>query len=114
VGIAEHSSEALENILNSLRLRQAMGEQLQQTSSLIGVAALALHEGNARRAVQILGAVEAALEALHAAVEGEMLPLHVQTLETIRERLGEPVFQSAWEEGSKWSLEETVQIALGE
>ena len=114
VGIAEHSPEARENILNSLRLRQEMGEQLPQTSSLIGAAALALHEGNARRAAQLLGAVDSALKVLNASVEGEMLPFHTQTLATARERLGEPAFQSAWEEGTKGSLEETVRIALEE
>jgi class 3 adenylate cyclase/predicted ATPase len=114
VGIAEHSPEAREKVLNSLRLRQEMGEQLPQTSSLIGLAALALQEGNARRAAQLLGAVDSALKILNASVEGEILPFHTQTLAAVRERLGEPAFQSAWEEGSKWSLEETVRNALQE
>jgi tetratricopeptide (TPR) repeat protein len=114
VGIADHSPEARENILNSLRMRQEMGEQLLQTSSLIGAAALALHEGNARHAAQLLGAVDSALKVLNASVEGEMLPFHTQTLVNTRERLGEPAFQSAWEEGSKWPLEETVRKVLEE
>lgn len=31
-----------------------------------------------------------------------------------KESLGESAFQSAWEEGSQWSLEEAVKKALGE
>jgi tetratricopeptide (TPR) repeat protein len=112
VDLAENKPEARENILGSLRLRQETGEQVYQTSSLIGAAGLVLQEGNPQFAAQLLGAVESALRALGAVVEPEVRPFHTQTLVALREQLGEPAFQSAWEEGSQWSLEEAVKRAL--
>ena len=87
---------------------------MQQTSSLIGMAELVLREGNPQFAAQLLGAVDAALKALNAALEMDMKSFHEQTLAAIKTQLGEEAFQSAWEEGSRWSLEETVKKVLGE
>ena len=57
VALAENRwPEAGKHILDSLRLRVEMGDPVQQISSLVGVAGLALHEGNARQAAQWLGA----------------------------------------------------------
>jgi class 3 adenylate cyclase/predicted ATPase len=114
VDVAEDKTEARQNILHSLRLRQETGERLSQTSSLVGIAALALHEGNPQFAAELLGTVESALKALGAVVEIEVLLIHPQTLAAAREQLGETAFQSAWEEGSQWSLEEAVKRALDE
>lgn len=63
--------------------------------------------------VQLQGAVESALKALKAALELDVIRFHAQTLGAVREQLGEQAFQSAFEEGGKWSLEEAVQRALG-
>jgi adenylate cyclase len=112
VGLAENKPEARKHILHSLRLRLETGEQAQQTFSLVGVAGLALSEGNATQAAQWLGAVESELMALSAAMEIEVMHFHTQTLAAAREQLGEVAFQSAWEEGAKWSLEEAVKKAL--
>jgi hypothetical protein len=87
---------------------------LPQTSSLVGVAGLAFHEGDATLAVQLLGAVESAIKALNATMESELKPFHTQTLTAVREQLGEPAFQSAWEEGAAWNLEQAVKKALDE
>ena len=112
VDLAENKREARKHILHSLRLRQETGEQSYETSSLIGVAGLALHEGNPQFAVQMLGAVESALKRLNAVMEPEMRQFHAQTLAAVREQLGEAAFQAAWEAGSQWSLEEAVKRAL--
>ena len=112
VDLAENKPEAREHILHSLRLRQESGEQLYQTSSLVGLAGLALHEGNATFAAQLLGAVESALKVLNGVLEGELNIFHARTLAAAREQLGDPAFQSAWEEGGKWLLEEAVKRAL--
>jgi hypothetical protein len=111
---AEGKPEARENILHSLRLRNELGEQWSQTSSLIGVALLAVREGDPEFAAQLLGAVESGLKVLAAVVEPEIQPIHTQTLAAAREQLGEVAFQSAWEEGAKWSLEDTVKRVLEE
>jgi tetratricopeptide (TPR) repeat protein len=112
VDIAENKPEAREHILASLRLRVEMGEQQTQTSSLVGMAGLALQEGNPQFAAQVLGAVESALKALDAAVGFDVKLLYAQTLAAVKEQLGAAAFQSAWEEGSAWSLEEAVKRAL--
>ena len=112
--LAEHKPEAREHILHSLHLRQEMGRQLQQTSSLIGVAGLVLDEGKPHFAAQLLGAVESALKTLNAVAEPDVKFFHEQTLAAAREQLGEAAFQSAWEEGSQWSPEEAVRKALEE
>ncbi len=114
VDLAVNKPEAREHILHSLRLRRESGEQLYQTSSLIGVAGLEFHEGDAIFAAQLLGAIESALKVLNAVMEEELIPFHRHTLAAIREQLGEAAFQSAWEEGAAWSLEEAVQRVLGQ
>lgn len=112
VELAENQPEAGEYILRSLRLRVEMGEQVQQTSSLVGVAGLALHEGHARQAAQWLGAVAAALDGLGAALEPGVIGFHTQTLAAAKEQLGEAAFQQAWDEGAQWTLDEAVAYAL--
>lgn len=114
VGLAENSPEARRHILQSLRLRHETGEQWYQTSSLVGVAALALRDGNPTLAAQLLGAVESALRALNVVMDADLAPLHRQTSTAVRERLGEPPFQSAWEEGGRWSLEVAMKAAWAE
>ena len=72
-----------------------------------------MHEGNVQFAAQLLGAVESALKALNVVVESDVKFFHERTLEKVKQALGEEGFQSAWEEGSKWSLEEAVKKVLG-
>ncbi len=112
VAIAQNNPEAREHILHSLRLRVDMGEQLTQTSSLVGVAGLALQAGDAVGAARWLGAVASALTTLTAAMGYDVKQFHAQTLAAVREQLGEAAFQSAWEEGGNWSLEEAVEKVL--
>jgi len=114
VGLAENKPEARDHILDSLRLRQETGEQVPQTSSLIGVASLAFREANPIRAAQFLGAVESALTALNAPMDADILHFYDQLQTNIRSVLGKAVFRSAWEEGTRLSLEEAVEIALDE
>jgi len=112
VELAESKPEARENILRSLRLRVETGQRLLQTSSLIGVAGLVMQEGDPGFAAQLLGAVKSALKGLNAVVESEVKFFHEQILAKVKEALGDAAFQSAWEEGSRWSLEEAVKKVL--
>ena len=89
-----------------------MGAKFEQTSSLVGLAGLALHDGEARRAAQLLGVVESALKALNASIEAEVRLVHAQTLMAARKQLGEKVFNATWAEGEKMTLEEAVAWAL--
>jgi tetratricopeptide (TPR) repeat protein len=112
--LAEKNFAARAHILQSLRMRAETGNQLERTSSLIGVAGLVLQEGNPQFAAQLLGAVESALKGLNAVKEHEVKFFYERTLAQVKEALGEAAFQSAWEEGSQWSLEEMVKRVLGE
>jgi len=114
VDLVEDKPEAREHIVGSLRLHVETGEQRQQTSSLIGAAELVLQEGNPQLAAQLLGAIEAALKVLNAVMDSDVEPIHEATLAKAKEALGEAAFQSAWEEGSQWSLEEAVKKVLGD
>jgi len=113
VDLAEKKPEARGHILGSLRLRVETGEQHQQTSSLIGVTGPVLQEGNIELAAQLLGAAESVLRALNAEMEVDIKFFYEQTLAKVKEALGDEGFQSAWEEGSQWSLEEAVKTVLG-
>lgn len=114
VNFALGNAEAREHLLHSLRLRQEIGEQPEQVSNLIGMAVLVLQAGHPQFAAQLLGAATSALKVLNAVMEPFIKPFHAQTLAAVREQLSEAAFQSAWEEGSQWSLGEAVKRALGE
>ncbi|NUM48585.1 MAG: tetratricopeptide repeat protein, partial [Anaerolineales bacterium] len=114
LALAEKNGEAYPHMLESLRLYQETESRPQQTSSLLGVAGVVFQRGDARRAAQLLGAVETALKALTIVIEPEMFHFHAQLMEKVRTGLGESAFQAAWNEGSQWSLEEAVRFALAE
>ena len=114
VDLVENKPEAHEYISHSLSLLQDMSEQVPLISSLIGAAGLALQEGNPQFAAQLLGAVESALKMLNTIMVPEMIHFHAKTQAAAREQLGESVFQSAWEEGAGWALEETVAKVLAD
>jgi hypothetical protein len=46
-------------------------------------------------------------------VEVDVKFLYEQTLAQVKEALDDVAFQSAWEEGARWSLEEAVKKVLG-
>ncbi len=106
------AAEAAPLILESLSLRQTMGEPLPLTSSLIGAAMLALRRGDAAGAARLLGAIDAALAAIDAPVEAEMRAFHRRTRATALDALGGADFELAWQAGAQWSLEQAVSIAL--
>lgn len=114
VGVARNEPEARQHIIASLHLRQETGEQLQLTSSLVGMAGLILQSGDVTRVVQLLGAVDSAFKALHVVVELDILHFHTQTLAAARAMLSESAFQDAWKAGEKLSLEDAVDLALGD
>jgi len=112
VALAEGAPEARTHLFQGLRLREALGEQFYQTTSLIGIAGLILREGNPKLAAQLLGAAASALKLLNTPMENEIINFHAHTLAGLKEQLGEAGFQSAWEAGSTWGLEETVKKCL--
>ena len=106
------AAQAAPLLVESLSLRQAMGEPLPLTSNLIGAAMLALCRGDPASAAGMLGAVDSALAAIGAPVEAEMQAFHRRTRATALDALGEAAFESAWRSGAQWSLEQAASIAL--
>jgi hypothetical protein len=106
------AAKAAPLLVESLSLRQAMGEPLPLTSSLIGAAMLALWRGDPAGAARLLGAVDSALAAIDAPVEAEMQAFHRRTRAKALDALGEAAFESAWRSGTQWSLEHAVSTAL--
>lgn len=114
ISASQNLPETRQHILRSLRLRWEMGERVNQTSSLVGVAGLALQAGDSAQAAQWLGTIDAALKALKVVLDIEVMPFHAKTLTAVRAQLSEADFQSAWEVGNKWSLDDAVKRALDE
>jgi adenylate cyclase len=106
------AAKAAPLIAESLSLRQAMGEPLPLTSSLIGAAMLALRVGDTAGAARLLGAVDAALAVVEAPVEAEMQAFHRRARAEALQVLGEASFESEWASGARWSLEQAISIAL--
>ncbi|MCB8986706.1 MAG: tetratricopeptide repeat protein [Ardenticatenaceae bacterium] len=112
VELAENKPGADGYILESLKLRWESGEQLEQTSNLVGMAAFALQKGNPLYAAQLLGTVEAALQALQATIELDIIHFYAQTVAKVQEQLDEAAWRGAWEEGGQWGLAEVVERVL--
>lgn len=106
--------KARHEITTGLRLVREMGAQFLMTSGLVDMALLAVYEGNHHRSAQLLGAADTALQTLHVPMDPLVAPFYQQTQAAARKQLGESAFQSAWEEGCGWTLEEAVSRALEE
>src|SRR5690606_38048290 len=113
-GVLAEVKKARRQLADALSLFHEMGAQFHMTGFLVDMAVLVMYEGNPRQSAQLMGAAEAALHQLNVPMEPSLVPIHQQALATVQKQLGESAFQSAWEEGSKWSLEEAVKEALGE
>jgi tetratricopeptide (TPR) repeat protein len=118
VSLEEMSTDGIaqgkQHFVTSINLRKELGEKFQLTSGLIGMARHALFTNDLWKAANLLGSVDAILKPLNITVEPDLLHFHAHTLAAVREQLGEVAFQSAWEEGSQWSVEEAVKRALEE
>jgi predicted ATPase/transcriptional regulator with XRE-family HTH domain len=95
-----------------LVLAWVVGVIYHVVSSLEGVAAAANGQGEAERAAQLLGAVEAVRETRGIPLVPVDRPSHIALLATVRAALGEEGFAVAWAEGRALLLEEAVALAL--
>jgi len=60
----------------------------------------------------LLDAVESVLKAFNVVAEPDVKFFHKHMLAKVKEVLGDEAFQSAFDEGSKWMLEEAVKKVL--
>ncbi len=101
-------------VRESLRLRRESGQRLQVVSSLVGIAALLLRDGDASRAAQLLGAVESALAAMGAVLEPAVQDLFPSLVAAARDALGDADLRSSWIMGTARTLDEAVLLSEGD
>ena len=77
-------------------------------------ALIAAATGDGMRAARFFGAAAALREAFGTSQQPNDRELNERYIAMARERVGEPVFSGAWEEGGRMSLEEALMKALGE
>ncbi|MBI5876454.1 MAG: tetratricopeptide repeat protein [Chloroflexi bacterium] len=95
----------------SLLLRIRVDNRRGIAFSLLSFAGLAAQQ-KAERAVQLYGAGEALLEALHAQEEFRDPVVHVQDVATLHAQLDEAAFSTAWNEGRAMTMEQATAYAL--
>jgi hypothetical protein len=101
-------------IEEALPLFREAAEPWSITQCLQGLAAVACDQDDARRAAQLLGAVEA----LREAIGSPLFPLeradYDRTSAAVRAQLDAATFAAAWEAGRAMSLEQAITYALVE
>lgn len=105
---------ARRSYLESLKLRYETGELRPIPRNLNGLGEIDLIEGRPERAARLFGAAEALRDRLGTPVVATYLPTYQREVATLRQALGEAEFASAWAAGRALSLDQVLQLALGE
>src|SRR5207249_192597 len=98
----------------SLILRLEVGHQFELAQSLEDFAVLAGREQQLELAIRLLGAGEAFCETLGAQQPVADAQEYERTVAEGRAALGEAVFAAAWAEGRAMSLDQAIELALGD
>jgi Tetratricopeptide repeat len=108
-GDAERAAAVLHE---SLALNRDLGNRGGIARSLAGLAWLAAMQGQAERAVRLLGQVEALGEATGLVMTAQERPLYERVVTMAQSALGKKAFAEAWAEGRGMTLDEAVADAL--
>jgi hypothetical protein len=92
---------AHQHLRESLAIRSELGDQAGIAECLEGFAAVLLDGGDAAAAVRVLGAADELRTATGAARPASDEETHAGLLDAVRETLGGPAFQRAWNAGRK-------------
>jgi tetratricopeptide (TPR) repeat protein len=98
----------------SLLLRRELGNLFALAQSLEDLAVLAGRQGQAERAIRLLGAAEAFCETLGARPPVANALDYERTVAAGRDVLGEAAFAATWAEGRAMSLDQAIEYALEE
>jgi non-specific serine/threonine protein kinase len=96
----------------SLRLTQELGDRCTLVEAVESVAALAMEQGQAAQAVQLLGGASAVAESLGQRRFGIRLNRIKRTLEAGRQLLGQEGYASAWANGRAMLPDQVAEYAL--
>jgi predicted ATPase/class 3 adenylate cyclase len=108
-GNPEQATELLEESLESF---QDLGEKYYLQRSLMGLASAAEAKGEAVRASRLWGATDHQQEITGYSLPPSEAALYEPYMVAARARLGEPAFQTAWEEGRAMTEEQIIALAL--
>ena len=104
---------ATELVLESLILRNELGDKGGVAWCLEKLVEIEIAEGNALRAARYIGAARALRENIHIQIDIANRPDFEQTLNAVRNALGEQAFEIACAEGGSMTFEQAVSYALG-
>jgi tetratricopeptide (TPR) repeat protein len=112
--LGEHDRAAA-SFVEGLMFSLEVGDHANVAYCLEGLAAVAVVRGEADRAARLLGAAQRLREGTEAAVYTYRPDRSLQesTIDTARERLGEPEFEGARAQGKAMTFEQAVEYALG-
>ena len=102
----------LNNLVESVKLREKLGNRRLIASNLAGLAAAAFYDGIPLGAARLAGAAEALLASIHARMEADVRPVYGRTLAEARAALGEEAFNAAWNAGRNMRPDEAIEYAL--
>jgi len=100
------------HLTEALQLFWQIGDKRGLGYSLFGFACLAQVLEEPDRAAHLIGVVDSIREDLGTLLEAILQIEYEQAKAAIQEALGEEIFQIAWSEGNKMTLEQAVQYAL--
>jgi len=98
----------------SLTLCKELGNKLDASDSLEGLACISAAEGAGERAARLFGAGEALREAVGFAQLPAEAALREPYLATVPSQLDEASWRAAWAEGRAMSMEQAIEYALSE
>jgi predicted ATPase/DNA-binding CsgD family transcriptional regulator len=96
----------------SLVLRQRLGDQPGLAITLCNIAGLALAQEAWERATKLYAAADALLQQIHSRLSVDIEDSFTRNVATLREKLGEAAFATAWQTGRAMKIAEVVAYAL--
>jgi predicted ATPase/class 3 adenylate cyclase/Tfp pilus assembly protein PilF len=97
-----------------LEIKRELGDKMSVAWCLEGLASVDRLQGKEGRSARLWAAAEALRETIGSPLPPNMLPFHNQELTTLRNQLGDKVFEEALAEGWAMSMEQAIEYALDE
>ncbi|HEY6540937.1 MAG TPA: tetratricopeptide repeat protein, partial [Ktedonobacteraceae bacterium] len=105
-------TQAVAYYTEGLLLAQEVGIKMNIGFNIVGLARIAVAEGQLERATLLFGAAESLNP--YALINPDMRADYEQAMENVRTQLGEQAFLTAWKQGQTMKLEQIIAIALQE
>lgn len=106
------SIKAVAYYSESLLLAQEVGSKINIGFNIVGLARVAVAEGQFERATLLFGAAESLNP--YIGMHPDMRSDYEQAMRDVRLRLGEQAFVAAWKQGEAMKLEQVIAVALKE